>query len=756
MRIVNFFSLIFVLLFMGFLFLLNGFNTNYLNNIIKEKIEQKFLGSQINFKDTRISLNIKSFSVKLQLNEPELYFKKRKINIKDIKVDLDLLSSLRKKYSIKSVYVELDTTKISSVSSLLEEADEKIFNLSKKILNGTIEGYVDLDFDEIHKSKFKGLIRDSTIQFYENFPFASSVKAEFEYENSVLSIAIDSGKVADLDIKQSKIIINASNINEISVSSKIFVNGKIDYLTKLKEFKELTNNIIPKEVDSLKGDLNIDILLDAIISKDFSIQKLVSNSQIKTINGSFEYYLDRKSKNKLIVTKLNSISTFVGKNINTKGSFLLNDKSINFDFSKNIDSANFISNFSGSLDTADLNQLIKSKFINGPVGFKININNSKGFNVFEGNLDLEKSNIFLQDINYKKTNNEKANLKFLLDTKKEGLINISKLIYTSKDSEINFDNLILNSNYEIENFNNLKVKTPKNFFSVNKNKNLVSINGDQIDLTEFVKSLTKIKSEEDVISKKFSADINARIKKVYLDIDTLNEFVLSAKMQKAEYEFLNAFGSFSNTETASIQISKNKKNNLETKLVSDKSKPFLLGLNFAKGFTNGKLNFVSEKIANKHSLTKVTLSKFYVKEMPILANLLSLTSFTGIIDTLSGKGVYFEKSYLEFSTIDEVLTIKDAYGTGDSLGFTLEGSIQKDGFVSIEGNLVPAYLVNNIIKQIPLLGKIITGKEGDGVFGASFKIKGQPEALKTVVNPIRTLTPRFVQRFLDLFKSGSK
>jgi len=756
MRIVNFFSLIFVLLFMGFLFLLNGFNTNYLNNIIKEKIEQKFLGSQINFKDTRISLNIKSFSVKLQLNEPELYFKKRKINIKDTKVDLDLLSSLRKKYSIKSVYVELDTTKISSVSSLLEETDEKIFNLSKKILNGTIEGYVDLDFDEIHKSKFKGLIRDSTIQFYENFPFASSVKAEFEYENSVLSIAIDSGKVADLDIKQSKIIINASNINEISVSSKIFVNGKIDYLTKLKEFKDLTNNIIPKEVDSLKGDLNIDILLDAIISKDFSIQKLVSNSQIKTINGSFEYYFDRKSKNKSIVTKLNSISTFVGKNINTKGSFLLNDKSINFDFSKNIDSANFISNFSGSLDTADLNQLIKSKFINGPVGFKININNGKGFNVFEGNLDLEKSNIFLQDINYKKTNNEKANLKFLLDTKKEGLINISKLIYTSKDSEINFDNFILNSNYKIENFNNLKVKTPKNFFSVTKNKNLVRIDGDQIDLTEFVKSLTKIKSEEDVISKKFSADINAKIKKVYLDTDILNEFVLSAKMQKAEYQFLNAFGSFSNTETASIQISKNKKNNLETKLVSDKSKPFLLGLNFAKGFTNGKLNFVSEKIANKHSLTKVALSKFYVKEMPILANLLSLTSFTGIIDTLSGKGVYFEKSYLEFSTIDEVLTIKDAFGTGDSLGFTLEGSIQKDGFVSIEGNLVPAYLVNNIIKQIPVLGKIITGKEGDGVFGASFKIKGQPEALKTVVNPIRTLTPRFVQRFLDLFKSGSK
>ena len=101
-------------------------------------------------------------------------------------------------------------------------------------------------------------------------------------------------------------------------------------------------------------------------------------------------------------------------------------------------------------------------------------------------------------------------------------------------------------------------------------------------------------------------------------------------------------------------------------------------------------------------------------------------------------------------------SIKDAYGTGDSLGYTLEGKINPDGFVSIDGNLVPAYLVNDIIRKIPILGKVITGKQGDGVFGASFKIKGQSDSLKTSVNPIRTLTPRFIQRFFDLFRENSK
>jgi hypothetical protein len=39
------------------------------------------------------------------------------------------------------------------------------------------------------------------------------------------------------------------------------------------------------------------------------------------------------------------------------------------------------------------------------------------------------------------------------------------------------------------------------------------------------------------------------------------------------------------------------------------------------------------------------------------------------------------------------------------------------------------------------------------VFGASFKIKGLPGSLKTTVNPIKTLTPRFIQRFIGLFKN---
>ena len=83
----------------------------------------------------------------------------------------------------------------------------------------------------------------------------------------------------------------------------------------------------------------------------------------------------------------------------------------------------------------------------------------------------------------------------------------------------------------------------------------------------------------------------------------------------------------------------------------------------------------------------------------------------------------------------------------------MDGYIQTDKLISLRGTLVPATTINKSIASIPLLGKILIGeKTGEGVFGVSFKIKGPSKNLKTSVNPIKTLTPRFITRTLDKLK----
>ena len=75
---------------------------------------------------------------------------------------------------------------------------------------------------------------------------------------------------------------------------------------------------------------------------------------------------------------------------------------------------------------------------------------------------------------------------------------------------------------------------------------------------------------------------------------------------------------------------------------------------------------------------------------------------------------------------------------------------KKSGLISLRGTMVPAKTLNNLISKIPVVGDILIGKKiGEGVFGVSFKVKGYPDNLKTTVNPVKTLTPRFITRALE-------
>jgi hypothetical protein len=109
---------------------------------------------------------------------------------------------------------------------------------------------------------------------------------------------------------------------------------------------------------------------------------------------------------------------------------------------------------------------------------------------------------------------------------------------------------------------------------------------------------------------------------------------------------------------------------------------------------------------------------------------------------------------MSFSNKDGLTTIEEMYAIGPAVSILMDGYIESKT-LSLRGTLVPATTINRSIASIPLLGKILIGnKTGEGVFGVSFKIKGHPKNLKTSVNPIKTLTPRFITRTLEKIKKN--
>jgi len=111
---------------------------------------------------------------------------------------------------------------------------------------------------------------------------------------------------------------------------------------------------------------------------------------------------------------------------------------------------------------------------------------------------------------------------------------------------------------------------------------------------------------------------------------------------------------------------------------------------------------------------------------------------------------------MTFSNKDKLMTIDEIYAIGPAISIMMSGYIESEKLVSLRGTLVPATTINRTIASIPLIGDILIGKKvGEGVFGVSFKIKGPPKNLKTTVNPIKTLTPRFITRTIEKIKKNN-
>jgi hypothetical protein len=90
------------------------------------------------------------------------------------------------------------------------------------------------------------------------------------------------------------------------------------------------------------------------------------------------------------------------------------------------------------------------------------------------------------------------------------------------------------------------------------------------------------------------------------------------------------------------------------------------------------------------------------------------------------------------------------------MGITLEGAIDTaNSAINLEGTVVPAYTLNSFIGSIPLLGNLLVGKRGEGVFAVTYGVVGPLENPKVLVNPLSALAPGVLRNMFRFGTNGS-
>ncbi|WP_415303606.1 AsmA-like C-terminal region-containing protein [Candidatus Pelagibacter sp. Uisw_090] len=387
------------------------------------------------------------------------------------------------------------------------------------------------------------------------------------------------------------------------------------------------------------------------------------------------------------------------------------------------------------------------------------IKNNSNFS-FNSLINLKNNSLLIEPLDYEKKEGLSSLISIKGNFKKDNKLRLDLISLKQKDNSISVEGLNFNKDFKIigiEAFN-INYKNNKkilNNLNLKKDNSNFIIEGESFDASRIINNIMDSDEESSHIFENLNSKINIRIKKTYIDeINYMNDLYGDISFNNNKINDLTIESTFPNQKKINLSIKINNNSETITKLFSAYPKPLIKRYDFIKGFEEGYLDFYSSKKGSV-SNSVLIIDNFKVKEVPVFAKLLSLASLQGIADLLTGEGIRFTDFEMNFSNQKGLTTIEEMYAIGPAVSILMNGYIETRKLVSLRGTLVPATTINKSIASIPLLGKILIGdKAGEGVFGVSFKIKGPPKNLKTTVNPIKSLTPRFITRTLEKIKKN--
>ena len=627
-----------------------------------------------------------------------------------------------------------------------------------------------------------------TSQYLEKF-----INDRFKSENFYTSIK---NPKINFDKEEMRIIVDGENFNIFSIDEKKiseFKNLKvyINFLPLITKRKLVTNKIemfegkiesssvfseplIINSID-LEGNLDLgdkEIIIDKFstsIKEDFyqgtanlNLKDFKADGVLtKLLRKKIFYNLDLNSENMKFSLDKNSFSI--------EGDATLGETDVLLKGKKNyIDLSKFVSKYSlsGKIDENAIEKSFELKatsYIKGPIDF------NASYFIFKDNKERIKTSNNLKDVELKipalnitkyKGTEATADIDFNFSNKKlkeikiinykeenkemKGLVKLSKEFKPYKSLELDLKN----------NGKKTSIKIIKN-----KNLNTLDLKGDYLDFSETLKeTLIEEQKEDSFLVKLQPVKINLEAKEILVGEEkSIYKVDAILKYENKLFKEAKVYSKLKDEKEFSLTISP-KENSRELVINSNDAGLFLRTFSINKSGKEGEFVLHGEYDDTKetHPLTSsVTIRSMRLIKAPTLAKILNLASI-GIVSALSGEGILINKLKSEFVLEKGVLKLNKYEAYGPDVGFSNQGNIYlRKKEVDLEGAIIPMVTLNKIIGSIPVLGKILTN-ERKGIWSFVYTIKGDLDEPEVRVNPIKTITPGFIQKFFSVFKTDKK
>ena len=621
--------------------------------------------------------------------------------------------------------------------------------------------------DEVEIQSIDGTmkIKDTSVNYLDPLPVFTNVDASASFTADRFSVDVTSARLNDVRVERATINFTDLATADVQAAIELHVRGPAATIAAVLDHEPLeliaALNLNPQQI---KGEMDARIIFEFPLSTTLTEAMVKVNADgrifdatidetpygIRLSNGDLSLHVDNETLEAVGVVRLNGVRTTLDWRTN---------------FAADADIRNQVG-LSGRLDDRERRRvgMIPIPFLTGPIQLGIDYSEyNDGHTVLVMDGDIGPAKVDIDLIDWHKAVQEQGKFGMFMVTQADGTIDIESFKFSSGDMNV-VARIVPKADFtEV-----FRIEFDELSFAGNELRGVVDalpeggyrivLDGNRLDVAPLLKkrrlpdvpyapetqgvplviqaNISEVTDGPD--RQLYNVAVNARY-----DGQNWQAFIIDAEVGgggQLDLKYQPADSGYS------LQIT------------SDNAGQALKSLNWTDRAQNGALAVSGARASLLEPMVgSFKVTDYRLIEAPVLARLLQVASLTGILSALGQRGgLDFVTLDGRFSYLQGNLNISDARTYGSSIGITVEGSIDLEAdTVDIKGTVIPAYTINRVLGVIPLLGRLLTGGKDEGVFAATYKIRGSIENPTITANPLLALAPGFLRSLLGLFGQGS-
>jgi hypothetical protein len=262
------------------------------------------------------------------------------------------------------------------------------------------------------------------------------------------------------------------------------------------------------------------------------------------------------------------------------------------------------------------------------------------------------------------------------------------------------------------------------------------------------------KSSGDDIDLEFKSPIvTGHGKQILSNVD----FRLSSKGGRPR--FVSLTGSFGREQLA-VALSRGQNSNPMIEISTNDAGSLLAFVDIYRKMESGVLN-ANVELGQNGAEGMIRVRDFFLKGEPTIRQLMA----QGGVQRADDRGnIRFDPDSVRIGRLQSGFTwsggrlsVREGVMSGPEIGMTFDGFIDfpRDR-LDLAGSYVPAYALNSLLSNIPVLGFVIAGGQHEGIFALSYRLTGSLSSPVVNVNPLSAIAPGMIRKIMGVLDGTTR